>query len=191
MRHQDTIGDIKRALASHPPGTFKLFRGTGTGAEENIETHLKNLEDVGRRIKRAIQAECYVEVISLRIQIVDYWLRIYFVNKAHTGMKRRREFGGLLDQCKELGFDNELYRELMAFNLHRINAIHGYVIGKIEYNILNSIVLESKSLSARTIIYVLQNCGEVITSFDGRFERGDMILNVPLQVYHLQNVGGI
>lgn len=191
MGNRNTTTQIKQALSSHPPGTFKLFRGAGTGADENIEVHLKNLVDVGRRIDKAIRTECYVEVISLRIQIVDYWLRVYFVNKAMAGVKRQREFGRLLEQCKELGFNAQLFDELKTFNLHRINAIHGYVIGKIEYNGLEKITLESKAISARTIMFVLLNCGRIITSFDGRFERGDMILNVPLQIYHLQNVADI
>jgi len=55
-----------------------------------------------------LQCGCLLEVISLRLQIMDYWLRVYFVNEAPTGTQRKKEFGALLDQCERLGLPSNL-----------------------------------------------------------------------------------
>ena len=79
-----------------------------------------------------------------------------------------------------------LFQELQVFNKHRINAIHGYIVGFTDYEELVKVSNNSKILSTRVITFVLLNCGEVITKFDGSFYVGDMILNVPAQIQHLQ-----
>lgn len=186
MQSKNDNESLIRALANSPPGTFKLYCGSGTGADDNILDHLKNINTIGDRIKHAINAGCLLEVISLRLQIIDYWLRVYFVNKAKLAKKRGKEFGLLLGQCKNLGFDQGLYEKLLIFNKHRINAIHGFVVGKILYEKLNAVVTESKPLTVDVIIYVLENCGEPISSLSASYRRGDMILNVPAQIMHLK-----
>lgn len=179
---------MARALESAPPGTFKLFRGSGTGVEDTIQTHLENLGNISQRIERANAAGCFVEVISLRLQIMDFWLRVYFVNCASEGAQRQREFGRLLDQCKELGFDRALYARLREFNQHRVNAIHGYVVGRTTYDQLESVVAESRAHSADLIEFVITHAGQGITRLDGYFHVGDMVLNIPLQIQHLRQI---
>lgn len=182
--------EIAAALASAPRRTFKLFRGTGTGVEENIEAHLQNFSSVGQRIERAKTAGCLIEVISLRLQIMDFWLRMFFVNTVLAGKRCQREFGRLLDQCKELGLSQELHQRLKELNKHRVAAIHGYVAGKTTYERLLPVVEESKSLSADLIVFVIQNCGVAITSTDfleGYHNIGDMILNVPAEITHIRS----
>jgi hypothetical protein len=169
---------IRKALSTSPYGTFKLFRGDGTGVDETIEQHMKNHEKFGLRIKHAKEVGCWIEVISLRLQVIDYWLRVYFVNRAPIGNSRRREFGRLLEQCRELGLENNIFNKLRVFNEHRINAIHGFIVGRTDYETLKDVVLESESLVTETIIHVLDNTGIVITSLDGNYNVGDMILNV-------------
>jgi len=175
---ENQVEAIKKALSTFPHGTFKLFRGDGTGVDETIEQHMKNHERFGIRIKHAKEVGCWIEVISLRLQVIDYWLRVYFVNCASAGSSRRREFGRLLEQCRELGFDNNIYNKLCVFNEHRINAIHGFIVGRTDYDKLKDVVSESETLITEAIIHVLDNSGIVITSLDGSHNTGDMILNV-------------
>lgn len=165
-----------------PSGTFKYYKGVGTGIERFLETHVQNIRDVGKRIGRAKRAGCYIETISLRLQIIDFWLRIFFVNKAAIGQKRRWMFGELLEQCKEIGLKDDLYRKVMSFDSKRVGAIHGFLIGEMKYDDLALVDKISETTAIEVVQYVLMNCGEI---FDGTTpkarlsHRGDMILNVP------------
>ena len=186
MTDNADTNEMMRVIATAPPGTFKVYRGRGTGVEEYIHAHMSNLGGITERIQQAYRAGCLIEVVSLRLQVIDYWLRIFFANKAPAGERRQREFGRLLGQCKDLGLDLSLFTRLKNFNDHRIRAIHGYVIGHTTYENLEPVVRESRSLSTDLIIFVLENCGSVITALGGTFEVGDMILNVSAQIAHLQ-----
>lgn len=179
--------DMVKQIANAPQGTFKLYRGNDIGLDKNsIKIHLNNIQNVGKRIDAAINAGFLIEALSLRLQVVDYWLRIYFRNTRNEGEQRQQVFGRLLGQCKRLGLDNSLFAKLKEFNNHRVEAIHGYVIGKTTYETLEPIVAESKKLSSETIIWVLENCGEVIGSVEsGTFKVGDMILDWKAQIQKL------
>lgn len=174
-------------VASAVSGTYKLYNGSDIGHDEDsINTHLSNLNNINKKIEDAIDYGFYIEALSLRLQIIDFWLRVYYRNKRVVGEQRQREFGRLIDQCKNLGFDSDLSRKLKEFNSHRVNAIHGYVMGKTTYDELNLIVTESKSLSSECIAWILENCGEAIDTMKGRaFEVGDMILNWQMQINQL------
>jgi hypothetical protein len=90
--------DIRKRVESAPVGTYRVYRGSDIGLDENsINTHLKNLDGIGQRIQAAIEAGFLIEALSLRLQIIDYWLRIYFRNKRAQGEERQRQFGRLLD----------------------------------------------------------------------------------------------
>lgn len=177
-RHEKMM-EIVRSL---PSGTFKHYKGAGTGIERFLESHTLNIRDVGKRIGRAKRAGCYIETISLRLQIIDFWLRIFFVNKAAIGQKKRWMFDELLEQCKNIGLNDDLYGKIMSFNSKRIEAIHGFLTGNMKYDDLALVDQISEATAIEVMQYVLMNCGKII---DGTMPkpklsaRGDMILNVP------------
>ncbi len=160
----ETDLELFRLVETQPPGTFKLYRAVGAGVEEHIQQHLKNTDELRKRIKHAVASGCLIEVISIRLQIIDYWLRIYFVNHPSSVSPRKKEFGALVEQCRELGLSNELYQRLRAFNRHRINAIHGYVVGATSYQDLDPIVKESDCLLRELVEFVIVNSGTVVTN---------------------------
>jgi len=171
--------EIVRGL---PSGTFKYYKGAGTGIERFLESHAQNIRDVGRRIGRAKRAGCYIETISLRLQIIDFWLRIFFVNKAAIGQKRRWLFDELLEQCKTIGMKDDVCRKIISFNSKRIEAIHEFLTGKIKYEELLSVDKISETVAVEVVQYVLMNCGQIIDGTTPKPklpDRGDMILNVP------------
>jgi hypothetical protein len=133
-----------QAIRSSPAGTFKLFRATEQ--EPEVEQSMANRADLSIRTRHAKQTNCLLEVISLRIQYTDLWLRIYFENMPHQGL-REREFGRLLRQCFELGLENDLYDRLLRFNKDRVKAIHGYLVGLVVYGRLSEVVAESDGLA--------------------------------------------
>src|SRR5687767_1500150 len=151
--------DVER----HSAGTFKVFHAEGIGVEDKIKQHFANFEELAHRIKTAEAAGCLIEVISLRLQVIDYWLRIYFVHHA-AGEHRRKKFGALLKQCKALGLADAFYRKLLEFNAFRIKAVHGFVVGATGYSELAAAAQASRNLLIETVEFVVRNSGEPVSN---------------------------
>jgi hypothetical protein len=93
---------------------------------------MSNREELYSQIQYAKAARCFIEVLSLRLQYLDVWLRVFFENTPHHG-RRKREFGWLLEQCLNQGLDKKLYDRIARFNEDRVKAIRGYLIGLTTY----------------------------------------------------------
>lgn len=175
MGLKDVTEEMQLLIASSPKETFKLFRGVGAGAENNFTGFVKNWKTLKVRTGRAYAEGFYMEVISLSLQYIDYWLRLYFLDKA-KGQDRPKEFGRLLKACKPLGLRGKLYDRLHRFNKERVKAIHGYVVGAIVYDELKDVAEESGILGQWTYLFVVSNAGEVITQLPERLDDGDIII---------------
>lgn len=158
--------ELWHRVETEPEGTFRLFRADGVGTEERIQQHLMNLDEISSRISHATASGCAIELISLRLQAIDFWLRVFFTNRAPAGTAREREFGRLLRQCFDLGLPESLYQRIQKFNQVRIDAIHGYVIGATSYDTLHPVAADSDILLREVIVFVVNNCGVVVRSRD-------------------------
>jgi hypothetical protein len=158
--------ELWHRIETEPEGTFRLFKADGVGTEERIQQHLSNYDEIASRIAHAVQSECLIEVVSLRLQVMDYWMRVYFSNRASEGQTREREFGRLLRQCLDLAMPQALYARLIDFNKKRIDAIHGYVVGNTSYSALRKVAADCESLLRDVVIFVVKNGGTVVTSRD-------------------------
>jgi len=174
------------AIRSSPPGTFKLFRATETQPE--VEQSMTNREDLAARVQHARSSNCFMEVISLRMQYMDVWLRVYYQNTPHAA-PRKREFGRLLKQCLTQGLTKDLYDRIHRFNKDRVKAIHGYLVGLIAYDQLSAVVSESDGLSEELTEFVLLNSGETVTTAFAteHHDRGDAVYPVQSLVEHLKS----
>jgi hypothetical protein len=143
---------------------------------------MANRSELAARIKHAKETGCFIEVISLRLQFIDLWLRVFYENTPHQE-PRQREFGRLLKQCLKQGLEKNLYDRIHAFNGDRIKAIHGYLIGVTTYEELRVVVETSEGLSEALAEFVVLNCGETVTDqFEHQHHnRGDT-------VYHVSNL---
>ncbi len=154
--------ELWHRVEHEPPGTFRMYHAVGVGTEDHIKQHIANHDELQRRLQHSFRTQCFLETISLRLQIIDFWLRIYFV--AHSTDRRRREFGALIEQCASVGLSQSLHLRLNDFNRHRINAIHGYVVGTTSYQALEAVVTDSDSLLRDVVIFVVSNSGTVVTN---------------------------
>lgn len=180
----DTASLIQ-AVRSAPKGTFKLFRSIGN--EPELEQSMAKLAEVSGRIQHARATNCLIEVVELRLQYMDLWLRIYFENTQHAET-RPREFGHLLTQCRRQGLANGIYDRMRAFNRDRVNAVHGYLVGKLQYENLVAVISESDGLAEELTEFVLLHSGEEVSEdFEKQHhDRGDAVYNVPLFVEQLR-----
>lgn len=130
--------------------------------DPNVEQSMANMSELEGRIVHARRAGCLIEVVSLRLQYLDGYLRKYF-NNTPNGGRREREFGKLLKQCVQLGLEKSIYDRIVSFNKARVNAIHGYLTGAMVYTDLSVVLEASDGISEVLAEFVLLNCGEVVT----------------------------
>ncbi|MFI8483019.1 hypothetical protein ACIGCM_20880 [Pseudomonas sp. NPDC078700] len=152
---------------------------------------MSNIEELASRLEKAKEHNCLIEVISLRIQYMDIWLRVFFANTPHDE-KRDQEFGRLLKQCFRLGLEKNLYDQILAFNKKRVQAIHGYLLGNISYDSLSTAIDASDGLAEKLVEFVICNSGEPVTQnfFNEPHNRGDCVYSIPalLHVLHARPV---
>jgi hypothetical protein len=185
-RMNENTKHLIEEIKSSPAGTFKLFRATEN--EPEVERSMNNMNELANRVAHARKENCLIEVISLRLQYIDLWLRVFFENTPHDEKTRQQEFGRLLKQCFKLGLDKTLYDQIFKFNKDRVKAIHSYLIGLTTYDELNDVVAESDGLSEKLAEFVLCNSGEEVTSeFETQYHnRGDVVYHVPRLLGHLK-----
>ncbi len=149
---------------------------------------MANREDLAARVQHARKSNCLLEVISLRLQYMDVWLRVYYQNTPHSD-PREREFGRLLKQCLRQGLRKDLHDKIHKFNKDRVKAIHGYLIGLIAYDQLNAVIGESDGLSEELTEFVLLEAGEAVTvAFSSQHHnRGDAVYSVQELVHNLKS----
>ena len=148
---------------------------------------MANRAELSDRISHARLGGCFIEVISIRLQYLDLWLRTIFSNTNQTD-KRKREFGALLKQCKKY-LSEDLYSRISDFNDGRIDAVHGYVIGTTSYGALADVIAKSDGLSEDLADFVILNFGEIVTDdFENQHHNlGDRIFHVASVREHLKS----
>lgn len=165
-------------IETAPTGTFRMYTADQTGVQKNLTQHFNNSSLIKSKILKAINSDCHIEAMSLKIQIIDFWLRIYHENSQPTD-KRERMFGPLLRQAFDLGMPKKLYDDLMEFNNSRVDAIHGFMIGCISYEKIMSESIRAIDLVKRTVEFVAKNSGTIVTHREHiAANPGAMILNI-------------
>ncbi len=130
LRAKDTLTDEEMEELIHlsPSGTFKSGPNLITMGVVDIDRAFDNFKEGPDKTKHALEQGCYLEVISLRLQHAEFWLRMFWVAKNQHGRifepEDRRTFGVIINDCSNLRFRQDLIERLREFNQHRINAIH-------------------------------------------------------------------
>lgn len=144
-------GDILSLPSLHSIGT------------DDIDRAIKNLSEIAGRTGYAIEQGCYLEAISLRLQLIEFWLRLYYVAANGKGkifaLYDRRTFGKIVHDCAQLGFEPALINRLSEFNKRRIDAIHKYILGATDYDELQRVCEQSAVLPDQVCDYVGRKIG--------------------------------
>jgi hypothetical protein len=119
----------------------------------NVEQAIANIAELIIRAERAFELGFYIEAMSLRLQHMEFWLRIFYIARNGTGRlfpaDDKRTFGQIITDCERIGFDAELVSLMRAFNLHRTRAIHKFILGATDYEHLHVICARYVALPAR------------------------------------------
>jgi hypothetical protein len=127
---------------------------------------LENLSIIVQKAKAALEQEFFIEFISLKIQYLEYYLKIYWVTKNPNNEvldeNSRKFFGTLIQECKEYGFESTLIEKISDFNKERVKSIHKFLMGGITESELKSFCIANSKLGNELYNYVLDECGEFI-----------------------------
>lgn len=158
-----TDAEMQELTRLSPPTTFKSGPNLLKIGVTDIKKAFQNYKEGKDRSRHALQNGCYLEVISLRIQHAEFWLRIFYVVKNKRGKifdpNDKRTFGVIINDCKQLGFSHDLIKRLKDFNHHRVNAIHKYLLGKTDYEKLREVCTFTTGLDGEVGKYVRDNVG--------------------------------
>lgn len=152
------------------------------------------VDEVQLRINHAMNVGCHIEALSLRIQHIDYWLRVYLATepvRKPALAQRNSPFGTLLNDCKTNGFHrapNDLVKRLRDFAHARNEALHNFMKGAVTYAKLYEVLSGSASLHYEVIIYVLETSGvHVWSAPDGHPSRQVNVGDVAVDAKALAN----
>ena len=158
-----TNDEMAELVNLSPKGSFKLLPNAFSIGTTNLDKSIKNIEESKRRSKEAFEKGFYLEVISLRLQQTDLWLRTYWVAKNKKreifSSDDKRTFGILLNDCNRLGFNNKLYKKLKRFNDIRVEGIHKFLLGERDYDSLKFICEETHGIIEEISKYVANEIG--------------------------------
>jgi len=124
----------------------------------NIGKFWQNINEGPKRTKHAMKNGCYLEVISLRLQHIEFWLRMYLAARTRKKFDPKKSylFGKLIQECKDNGFRKDLAKRLSGFNCGRRKAIHRYLMGETDYDQLQKVCIESEGLDGDVFQYVVK-----------------------------------
>ncbi|MGB3081188.1 MAG: hypothetical protein WBB31_19050 [Saprospiraceae bacterium] len=126
----------------------------------------ENLSIIVERAKNALGSKFYIEFISLKIQYLEFFLRIFWVTKnpdrKNITDKDQKFFGTLINECKTFGFNTDLIDKINDFNTERIKAIHKFLMGATSESELKIICDKYSKLGNELQEYVINNCGQFI-----------------------------
>jgi len=144
-------------------------------AVQIVKQAISNVGELIARAERAYELGCYIEAMSLRLQQMELWLRLFQLAKDGGGRlfaaDDKRTFGQIIADCERFGFDTELVGLMRAFNLHRTRAIHKFILGAIDYEHLRVICARYSALpvqvgafTRRTLEsdYLIRECRDLL-----------------------------
>ena len=152
--------EMRKIIRRQPHGPVRALPNLLTIGVTDVDRFGLNMEEGAKRSRRAMKLGCYLEVISLRIQHAELWLRMYWVAKNNKGKiidpeKRGPTFGDMIGRCAGLGFRSDLIKRLEDFNDDRRKAVHSYLMGSIAYADLRDCCERSAGLDADVRQYVM------------------------------------
>jgi len=130
------------------------------GAKGELKKVADNFQLIGKKIQYAINYQCYIEAISLRLTLIDIALRFFLKNKGENFaniITRELQFGSLLKNIERHNFDSKLLERLKDFNKKRIEVIHNFVYQGSEYNSLFLFIVETDDLATDVWNYCIKS----------------------------------
>lgn len=132
----------------------------------DIQKSIENMSIIVNRAKLALENKFFIEFISLKIQYLEYYLKIYWVSKNPNNEvldeHSRKFFGTLINECKNYGFESVLIDKIEDFNNQRVQVIHKFLMGGISESEMEQVCNKYSKLGNELYQYVINECGVFI-----------------------------
>lgn len=132
----------------------------------DVNKSIENLSIIVERAKKAFENQFYIEFISLKIQYLEYYLKIYWVTKNPDNKildeTTIKHFGTLINECEIYGFEPVLINKIKDFNSARVKAIHKFLMGATSEAELRIVCEKYLKLGTELYKYVIDECGQFI-----------------------------
>lgn len=160
-----TYKDVQNKLISDNQEFFILPNAKNLGLVDGLKA-MENLSIIVNRAKKALENHFYIEFISLKIQYLEFLLRIYWVikNPDNKVLDENSQifFGTLIHNCETLKFEPALINKLSDFNSTRNKAIHKFMMGATNEDELKIVCEKYSKLGNEIYNYVVDECGQFI-----------------------------
>jgi hypothetical protein len=172
-----TNADVNDEIASAPQGTFVALPDLTALGITDVSRAFKNYAEGSERARAALSQGFFIEVINLRVQHTEFWLRVLLVHAKGSGYvippNDKRTFGQVIEECAS-ALPQLLIDRLRKFNRSRIEAVHKYLLGGTDYPALKQACDDSEGLDKEVYDMVISKVGRPITSIQGRV--GELIV---------------
>jgi len=123
----------------------------------NTNRFTVNFKEINLRIDNSRCQGFHIESISLQLQLIDLWLRelVKEITGEQFTFKKKQYFGDILKKSKNL-LSPELYEKITDFNIKRIDAIHKFIYGGIDYQRIEDISNKYNSLHKEVFRFVVK-----------------------------------
>jgi hypothetical protein len=168
LRAKPSLSDDEFAelVRLSPPGSHVQLPHLNLAGLQDLEQALANVLGIGDRTKHAFDAGFYVEVIALRSQSAELFLRLYLAAKAQPPTPfhpdDRRPLGVLIGDAEKVGFDADCVRALRAFNNDRRAGLHRFLLGAASYECLRQVCEASAELTKQVAHAIGRELGVVL-----------------------------
>ena len=165
VEHVGTYEDVQHQLVTDAHQFIILPNAKNIGIIDANKS-MENLSIIVERAKSALKQGFYIEFISLKIQYLEFYLKIYWVSKNPKNKvldeSVQKFFGSLINECESFGFDIDLIDKIKDFNSSRVKAIHKFLMGGTTENELKIVSDKYSKLGNELYEYVISECGEFV-----------------------------
>jgi hypothetical protein len=166
-----TTAEVNDEIAAAPPGTFVALPDLTALGITDVPRAVQNFVEGSARAKAAMSQGFFIEVINLRVQHAELWLRVLLVHAKGEGYAippdDKRTFGQVIEECAS-ALPQPLLDRLKDFNRSRIEAVHKYLLGGTDYAALKQACDDSQGIDKEVYDMVIAKVGRPITSTQGR-----------------------
>jgi len=161
-----TNAEFRELVRLSPPGAQVQLPHLNLAGLQDLNQALANVLEAGERSKRAFDAGYFVEVIALRSQSAELFLRLYLAAKAvppaPIDPDDRRPLGALINNANDAGFDPACVAALKAFNADRRSGLHRFLLGATSYESLRGVCERSAGLMVKVVEAIGRELGVVL-----------------------------
>jgi len=134
----EEMREHNRLMREHTGAELFDFPDLSSLGVVDPEQFLGHVRFVDHNAEAAYTNAYFLEAVSLRMLLLDFFLRAYIVSRTKEPIEPyssqdKMTFGPLVKKARKLGLPGDLAERLLAFNARRVSGIHHYLLGRGSY----------------------------------------------------------